>query len=76
MFFFRICQDLEAIKVTYSKRRSECESVLLVLAMVALMIVPWHFLVEPLGASMQEVKAAYCAGHQDCREQCSLFGHS
>lgn len=58
-------QDLEAIKVTYSKRRSECESVLLVLAMVALMIVPWHFLVEPLGASMQEVKAAYCAGHQD-----------
>eukprot|EP00435_Cladocopium_sp_Y103_P070101 s393_g34.t1 len=58
-------QDLEAIKITYSQRRSQVESVLLVLAMLLLMFLPWYFLVEPLGESMKEVKVAYCGGYQD-----------
>ena len=58
-------QDLEAIKITYSQRRSQMESVLLVLAMLLLMFWPWYFLVEPLGESMKEVKVAYCGGYQD-----------
>ncbi|CAJ1398520.1 unnamed protein product [Effrenium voratum] len=58
-------QDLEAIKITYSRGRSQVESVLLVLAMTGLMLWPWFQLVEPLGAAMQTVKIEYCGGNQD-----------
>ena len=60
-----LSQDLEAIKVTYSQRRSQLETTLLVLGMSLLMLWPWHFLVEPLGVSMTAVKKAYCDGPQD-----------
>ncbi|CAK9099102.1 unnamed protein product [Durusdinium trenchii] len=58
-------QDLEAIKITYSQRRSQVESVLLVIFMTGLMIWPWQALVEPLGEAMKLVKTEYCGYNQD-----------
>ena len=58
-------QDLEAIKVHYSRRRSQAESLLTLLLMAALLCWPWFSLLEPLGRTMEKVKKAYCAGNQD-----------
>ena len=60
-------QDLEAIKVHYSRRRSQAESLLTLLLMAALLCWPWFSLLEPLGRTMEKVKKAYCAGNQGLR---------
>ena len=58
-------QDLEAIKVVYSRRRSQFEALLLLLIMTLLVLVPWFQLVEPLGENMKLVKKKFCDGDQD-----------
>eukprot|EP00439_Symbiodinium_sp_Y106_P047896 s4372_g6.t1 len=58
-------QDLEAIKVHYSRRRSQAESVLILTVMVGLLAWPWFGLLEPLARTMETVKRAYCDGNQD-----------
>ncbi|CAE7041369.1 unnamed protein product [Symbiodinium natans] len=62
----QICiQDLEAIKVRYSKGRSQTESVILVVAISLLMLWPWTHNVGPLSWDMLEVKRQYCGGTQN-----------
>jgi len=56
-------QDLEAIKISYSKRRSQGEAVFLLLVMVGLLLWPWFYLVQPLSVDMQAVKVKYCGGN-------------
>ena len=58
-------QDLEAIKINYTRRRSQIEAVLLLLIMCGLMLWPWVYLVEPLANHMLEVNATLCGGNQD-----------
>lgn len=58
-------QDLEAIKVVYSRRRSQFEAVLLLVIMTVLLLWPWFQLVEPLGENMKLVKKKFCDGDQD-----------
>ncbi|CAE7217352.1 serS [Symbiodinium sp. CCMP2592] len=58
-------QDLEAIKINYTRRRSQIEAVLLLLIMCGLMLWPWFYLVEPLANHMLEVNATLCGGNQD-----------
>ncbi|CAE7778272.1 unnamed protein product [Symbiodinium sp. CCMP2456] len=58
-------QDLEAIKVHYSRRRSQAESVLILAVMVGLLAWPWFGILEPLARTMEAVKRAYCEGNQD-----------
>ncbi|CAE7353229.1 serS [Symbiodinium sp. CCMP2592] len=58
-------QDLEAIKINYTRARSQIESVLLLLIMCGLMLWPWFHLVEPLGNHMLEVNRTLCGGNQD-----------
>ena len=62
----QICiQDLEAIKVRYSKGRSQTESLILVVAISLLMLWPWTHNVGPLSWDMIEVKRQYCGGTQN-----------
>ena len=58
-------QDLEAIKVNYGRLRSQVESICLLVIMGLLLAWPWVSLVNPLGKTMESVKAAHCGGHQD-----------
>ena len=58
-------QDLEAIKVHYSRRRSQAESVFILVVMVGLLAWPWFGILEPLAQTMEAVKRAYCDGNQD-----------
>jgi len=62
----QICiQDLEAIKVRYSRVRSQVESAFLLALIFGLMLWPYVYNVGPLAHQMLEVKKAYCAGNQD-----------
>ncbi|CAE7632260.1 serS [Symbiodinium sp. CCMP2456] len=58
-------QELEAVKICFTRRRSQCEALVLVLLILGLLLWPWHFLLEPLGSTMQQVKHAYCGGERD-----------
>jgi len=58
-------QDLEAIKVQYSRLRSQMESVCIILIVGALLAWPWFTIVGPLGETMEAVKHAHCGGNQD-----------
>lgn len=58
-------QDLEAIKVQYSRCRSQTESLCILVILAALLAWPWFVLVQPLGQTMEAVKQAHCGGHQD-----------
>ncbi|CAE7524392.1 serS [Symbiodinium natans] len=58
-------QDLEAVKVVYSRRRSQIEALLLLLFMLGLLLWPWFQLVEPLGENMKLVKKKFCDGDQN-----------
>ncbi|CAE6948158.1 unnamed protein product [Symbiodinium natans] len=57
--------DLEAIKVTYTHRRSQLESLLLFAFMAGLTLWSYFSVVKPLTESMMQVKQAYCGGRQD-----------
>ncbi|CAE7574058.1 unnamed protein product [Symbiodinium natans] len=62
----QICiQDLEAIKVPYSKARSQTESIMLLVGITCLMLWPWMYNVGPLSWDMLEVKRQYCGGTQN-----------
>lgn len=62
----QICiQDLEAIKVRYSKGRSQVESTVLLFAICLLMLWPWTNNVGPLSRDMLEVKRQFCGGSQN-----------
>ncbi|CAE7285323.1 unnamed protein product [Symbiodinium natans] len=62
----QICiQDLEAIKVPYSKGRSQAESIMLLVGITCLMLWPWMYNVGPLSWDMIEVKRQYCGGTQN-----------
>ncbi|CAE7255393.1 serS [Symbiodinium sp. CCMP2592] len=58
-------QELEAVKICFTRRRSQCEALILVLFILGLLLWPWHFLLEPLGSTMLQVKHAYCGGERD-----------
>ncbi|CAE7324409.1 unnamed protein product [Symbiodinium pilosum] len=57
--------DLEAIKVRYTHRRSQLESLLLFAFMAGLTLWPYLSVVGPLTENMMQVKWAYCGGRQD-----------
>jgi len=62
----QICiQDLEAIKVRYSRGRSQVESAVLLFAIGLLMLWPWTNNVWPLSRDMVEVKRQFCGGFQN-----------
>jgi len=62
----QICiQDLDAIKVKYSKFRSQTESMMLLGLIMGLLLWPYLWNVGPLGEKMLEVKRAYCDGNQN-----------
>ncbi|CAJ1458338.1 unnamed protein product [Effrenium voratum] len=58
-------EDLEAIKVQYSRLRSQMESVCILVLLGALLAWPYFTIVGPLGDTMAAVKHAHCGGHQD-----------
>ncbi|CAE7525601.1 unnamed protein product [Symbiodinium pilosum] len=58
-------QDLEPIKVSYSHRRSQIESMVQLLAVMATVLTAYLFLLVPLGDTMLTVKRELCDGQRD-----------
>ncbi|CAE7623310.1 unnamed protein product [Symbiodinium necroappetens] len=58
-------QDLEAIKIRYSRCRSQVEAVCIMLALGGVLAWSYVYIVNPLAQDMETVKRAYCFGNQD-----------
>lgn len=58
-------QDLEAIKVSYSRTRSQIEAFCIFVVLAGLLAWPWFTIVDLLGKTMEAVKQAHCGGPQD-----------
>lgn len=57
-------KDLEPIKVRYTSRRSQLESVCMFLLLLGTFLLPYVSLLQPLGVAMMDVKREMCGGNQ------------
>ena len=58
-------KKLKPLRFRNSARRSQMESLLLVLFFLGMMVFTWSQLITPLSVTMQDLKREYCDGNQD-----------